>query len=119
MNLEDFQFYAALSEFVLESAELQATSTKIFVAWLDGVELRIRTLRALADLPDGEVKRAANAQFDAIASKFASELTEKKPAILDALARLESNQERIGHALARLKAALEPPPPEQESPYDA
>ena len=103
------------SSFVLDLAELQATSTKIFLAWLDGAELRIRTLRALADLPDGEMKRAANAQFDAIASKLASELAQKKPAIVDALARLESNQERIGHALARLKAALEPPP-EQESP---
>jgi hypothetical protein len=110
MDEDTLRCFAAISEAFLGLAEIQIGATRGFLSWLDYLERRIQVLRESFPLPE-----QVAAQLAAIEREFASKHAELLPLIRDALARTESWHERVEHQLARLKAAL-PPPPDEESP---
>lgn len=108
MNKNDIQLLIGFFEFALETATIETESTKIFFHWLETIEVRMSAYRALAGTPyRGSAIQAAIKQLEAVENHITSEIATKKPAILDALAKVESYHERLEHRLAVLKASVE------------
>jgi len=111
MDEDALRCFAGISEALLGLAEIQAGAIKAFLPWLVYLETRIESLRMSVPL-----SADITSQLDALQRDFASKRDELLPLIRDGLARTESWHERLEHQLARLKAALPPPPGEESLP---
>ena len=110
MTREDAQFYTSLAEFILKQAEMQAVTTKLFLQRLDNLESRFDLHRNLTALADGDEKREIAALLDSIEKEAATQRELLRAPIFSAIARMESDHEKIEAVIATLKSSLDKPP---------
>jgi hypothetical protein len=75
MSRDEKIFLISVAEFSLHQAELQASSTKMFLLWLDGLQSRIHLHRRLDALPDCEEKQKIADELAAKENSLTSEIS--------------------------------------------
>jgi len=103
MTNDDFRTFVALAEYVFRLEEFQLAMTKMFLARLEAIESRADYRERLARLPDCEELAQLRNQIDKLTATDAK-LT---LALHDALARKESDQEKLQAIIANMRRISE------------
>lgn len=113
MTPDEKCFQISIAEFVLQQAALQTAFMKMALRRLQQIE-ELHSLRAkLEQLPDSEERAAMASRLSDLESSFDCSSATRR--LENLLARLESEQEKIGAAVRDFRASL-PPVSDRELP---
>jgi hypothetical protein len=106
MTQEDLKAFVSLAGFILDVAEVQLASLKLFSTELEIIESLIGLRAQLNQMGDNEQTVEARTRLEVLERDAAARLAPYRRLLNDAVARSESNHEKIEAVLATLKAGL-------------
>lgn len=107
MNPDDLRAHIVLTEAVLEIAELQLISLKVYSETLKSVASLLAARAKLNQMEDGYEKSVAVAQLDELEREFEPKIARVLAPLQNSVARTESNHEKLEALLAALKKTSE------------
>jgi predicted DNA-binding ArsR family transcriptional regulator len=101
----DRRMFVALADFVLQQAEIQSLNTKMFLAEAENSRMIADLRERMATMPDDEVRELRN-EINAACRESNTAMAVMTRELKDAIARAESDREKMEAAVVQLKRSL-------------